>query len=73
MTSRPFRPGHREYPITLEREPDGGYVTTVPLLPVCISQGDTREEALANIREAMDLFIEDMLANGETPPAVPLL
>lgn len=61
------------YPINLEPEPDGGYVATVPLLPGCISQGDTREEALANIREAMDLFIEDMLANGETPPAVPLL
>ena len=57
----------------LERESDGGFVATVPLLPGCISQGDTREETLTNIREAMDLYIEDMLANGETPPAVPLL
>ena len=61
------------YPIPLELEPDGGYVATVPLLPGCISQGDTREEALANTREAMDLYLEDMLAHGETPPAVPPL
>jgi predicted RNase H-like HicB family nuclease len=33
---------------------EGGYVVTVPLYPSCASQGDTFEEALANIRDALD-------------------
>ena len=48
-----------KYTVILEREPDSGCVAFVPVLPGCISQGDTREEALANIREAMDLYVED--------------
>ena len=41
------------YTVLLEPEEDGGCVVSVPALPGCISQGDTREEALANIREAI--------------------
>ena len=37
---------------------DGGYVAEVPSLPGCVSQGETREEALANVREAIDLWVE---------------
>ncbi|MFB2936112.1 type II toxin-antitoxin system HicB family antitoxin [Aerosakkonemataceae cyanobacterium BLCC-F154] len=37
---------------------DGYFVVEVPSLPGCISQGKTREEALANIEEAIDLYIE---------------
>jgi predicted RNase H-like HicB family nuclease len=47
---------------------DGYFVVEVPSLPGCISQGRTREEAIANIREAIELFIEDMVANGEEVP-----
>ena len=43
------------YTVILEQEPDGGYVASVPVLPGCVSQGDTRDEALANTREAMEL------------------
>jgi antitoxin HicB len=46
----------------------GGFTVTVPSLPGCISEGDTEEEALANIKEAIDLFIEDMMADGEEVP-----
>ncbi len=46
----------------------GGYTVTVPSLPGCISEGDTIDEAMANIREAIDLFIEDMIADGEEVP-----
>ncbi len=46
----------------------GGFTVTVPSLPGCISEGDTEEEALANIKEAIDLFIEDMIADGEEVP-----
>ena len=50
----------------------GGYVVEVPSLPGCYSQGETVEEALANIHEAIELHVEDMLACGEEiPPDVP--
>ena len=41
-------------------EPDneGGYTVYVPSLPGCISEGDTKEEALANIEEAIQLYLE---------------
>lgn len=56
------------YKVILEREPDGGYVATVPVLPGCVSQGDTRDEALKNIREAIELYVEDCLAAGDPVP-----
>ena len=56
------------YTVILQKEKDGGYVATVPSLPGCVSQGDTREEALSNIREAADLYVEDCLAAGEAVP-----
>jgi predicted RNase H-like HicB family nuclease len=37
---------------------DGYWVVEVPSLPGCISQGETREEALANIREAIEAYVE---------------
>lgn len=46
----------------------GGYVVEVPSLPGCYSQGETREEAIANIREAIALHIESMIAHGEEVP-----
>ncbi len=56
------------YTVVLQKEPDGGYVATVPVLPGCISQGDTRQEALANIQEAAELYIEDCIAAGDPIP-----
>ena len=56
------------YTVVLEREPDGGYVASVPALPGCVSQGDSRNEALANIREAMELYIEDCRDAGDPIP-----
>jgi len=46
----------------------GGYVVEVPSLPGCYSQGETEAEALANIREAIALHIESMLAAEEEVP-----
>ncbi len=37
---------------------EGGFTVYVPALPGCVSEGDTREEALANIREALALYLE---------------
>lgn len=44
--------------VLLESSDEGGYTVTVPALPGCISEGDTREEALAKIREAVQLYLE---------------
>jgi predicted RNase H-like HicB family nuclease len=56
------------YTVILQREADGGYVATVPTLPGCVSQGDTREEALKNVEEAIGLYLEDVEAAGESIP-----
>jgi predicted RNase H-like HicB family nuclease len=57
--------GSMRYTVLLAREEDGGYVASVPALPGCVSQGDTRAQALANIREAMELYIDDCRAAGD--------
>ncbi len=44
--------------VVLEPSEDGGYTVTVPALPGCISEGDSREEALANIEDAIQLCLE---------------
>lgn len=46
----------------------GGYVVEVPSLPGCYSQGETVDEAMANIKEAIERHIEDMIACGEEIP-----
>lgn len=54
--------------VILIPDPDGGFVVEVPSLPGCYSQGETETEALANIREAITLHIESMIAHGEEVP-----
>ena len=56
------------YTVILEQEEDGGYVVSVPALPGCVSQGDTRAEALKNIREAIQLYVEDCRDAGDPVP-----
>ena len=56
--------------IILEPSDEGGYTAIVPSLPGCISEGDTEEEALANIKEAIELYLEpvedDYIADEKT-------
>lgn len=47
-----------EIEIILEPQEEGGYTVYVPSLPGCISQGETKEEALKNIKEAIELYLE---------------
>jgi predicted RNase H-like HicB family nuclease len=56
------------YTVILEREADGGYVALAPALPGCVSQGDDRGQALANIREAIELYLDDCRDAGEPIP-----
>lgn len=44
--------------VVLEPSEEGGYTAYVPSLPGCISEGGSREEALQNIREAIELYLE---------------
>jgi predicted RNase H-like HicB family nuclease len=54
--------------VILHRAEEGGYWVEVPSLPGCFSQGETKEEALENIKEAIALHIEDIIAAGEEVP-----
>jgi predicted RNase H-like HicB family nuclease len=56
------------YTVILERDPDGGYSVWAPDLPGCASQGDTHDEALEAIREAIALYIESLKADGQPIP-----
>lgn len=54
--------------VVLHQEEDGGYWVECPSLPGCFSQGDTREEALENIKEAIEAYIESLQKHGEPVP-----
>ncbi|MBE0524654.1 MAG: type II toxin-antitoxin system HicB family antitoxin [Methanosarcinales archaeon] len=47
-----------KFKVVLEPAEEGGYVVYVPSLPGCISEGDSKEEALENIKEAIELYLE---------------
>jgi len=49
-----------KYRVVLEPQEEGGYTEYVPSLPGCVSQGETNEEALANIKEAIEVYLESL-------------
>lgn len=55
------------FPVILESDPDG-YFVSCPTLQGCYSQGETYEEAMANIKDAIRLHLDDRLANDEGIP-----
>ena len=61
-----YRRGVRNtsYTVVLEREADKGYSVYVPELPGCASMGDTRREAITNIREAIAAYLEALKKLG---------
>ncbi|WP_013323861.1 type II toxin-antitoxin system HicB family antitoxin [Gloeothece verrucosa] len=56
------------YTVILEKESDGGYHAFCPALKGCHSQGDSFEEAIANITEAIELYIESLKADNLSIP-----
>ena len=54
--------------ITLEEDEDGFVVASCPALPGCHSQGRDRKEAVANVTEAIQAYIESMVKHGEIVP-----
>ncbi len=57
-----------KFRVLLQQDEDGVFVAEVPSLPGCISQGDTRSAALANIREAIEGYLDSLRAHGEPIP-----
>ncbi|HZA24252.1 MAG TPA: type II toxin-antitoxin system HicB family antitoxin [Dehalococcoidia bacterium] len=57
-----------KYTVILEKGRESGYVAHVPALRGCVSQGDSREEAISNIKEAIEVYIEALLEDGLTVP-----
>jgi len=60
-----------KYRVLVEADEDGVFVAQVPSLPGCISQGETRSEALENIKEAIAAYLESLQKHDEPiPPAI---
>ncbi len=57
-----------KYRVFIEQDEDGVFVAEVPALPGCISQGNTRKEALQNIQEAISAYLESLKAHNEPIP-----
>jgi predicted RNase H-like HicB family nuclease len=56
------------YKILLRKEPEGGYTVIVPTLTGCVTYGETIEEAIKMAKEAIDLYLESLIENGEEIP-----
>ena len=54
--------------VILHPDEDGGYWVEVPSLPGCISQGDTKEEALENIKDAIEGYVASLQKHGDPIP-----
>lgn len=67
----------RRYTVILIPDTEGGgYTVQVPTLPGCTTEGDTLQEALENAKDAIRLYVEDVIESGERVPeeaAAPLL
>ena len=57
-----------QFVVLIEQDEDGVFVAEAPSLPGCISQGRTRSEALANIKEAIAGYLESLEAHNEPVP-----
>jgi len=56
------------YTVILEQGRERGFVALCPALPGCVSQGETRDDALDNIREAIEVYVEALLEDGLPVP-----
>jgi predicted RNase H-like HicB family nuclease len=60
-----------KYRVLIEQDEDGVFVAEVPSLPGCLSQGPTRADALKNIQEAIEVYLESLKAHDEPiPPSI---
>jgi predicted RNase H-like HicB family nuclease len=57
-----------QYTVIVHNAEEGGYWVEVPLLPGCLSEGGTIDEALSNVREAIELHIQGLKDDGKDVP-----
>ncbi len=57
-----------KYTIIIEKGRESGYVAYAPALKGCVSQGETREEALRNVKEAVEAYVQALLEDGIPVP-----
>ena len=57
-----------KYNVLIRHGNESGYVATVPALPGCVSQGRTKRDAIKNIKEAIEVYIETLLEDGLPVP-----
>lgn len=58
-----------KFRIHIEQDEDGKFVASAPTLPGCWSQGDTRDEAIRNITDAIEGYLESLRKHGDPIPA----
>jgi antitoxin HicB len=58
----------RRLPLVFTPQPEGGFTVTSPVLPELVTEGDTFEEAFANVRDALSAVLELYADAGRTPP-----
>jgi len=56
------------YTVIVEKGRESGYIAYAPALKGCVSQGETREQIIKNIKEAMEIYIEALLEDGLPVP-----
>jgi predicted RNase H-like HicB family nuclease len=71
MTVVPEPDSAMKYRVLIEKDEDGVFVVEVPSLPGCVTQGETREQALVNVREAIEAYVESLHERGE--PILPAI
>jgi predicted RNase H-like HicB family nuclease len=59
---------HLNYTVILEHQAEGEFYVSCPVLPGCHSEGDTLDEALVNIKEAVEAYVESLKKHGEAIP-----
>ena len=70
----PIPAARLHYSLIIEWDPrDNIYVVTVPELPGCQTHGETYEEAISQVQEAIEMWIEGAVADGEVPPDATVL
>ncbi|TVQ53898.1 MAG: type II toxin-antitoxin system HicB family antitoxin [Phycisphaerales bacterium] len=58
-----------KFRVVIEQDEDGKFIASCPTLPGCVSDGNTRDEALANIKDAMEGYLASLQKSGDPIPS----